>query len=255
MSEISITKKTLEEIKRSKDLTDWSRVKSMSESEIESNALSDLDNQVLSPENLKDVRRINRKQHNQKSSSIQPNLDIYTTGKTVDKKIKGFIEENYIPKMTNESEKYLLLEIIGRYNFHCDSAADRKNLYEKINWLFSVCIPIYSSILTFILAGTFESIRIYLPFLGLGLTIFTILSSVLKPYERSTTASDLLITLNDWKVSLIAGLNEYVELEKIEDKEKNKETLINFLVDKNDELTKLGETMIQRFIPSAYDFK
>lgn len=80
MSEISITRKTLEEIKRTKDLTDWSRVESMSESEIESNALSDLDNQVLSSEDLKNVRRINRKQHNKKSSSIRPNLDINTIG-------------------------------------------------------------------------------------------------------------------------------------------------------------------------------
>ena len=59
MSEASITKKTLEEAKKTKDLTDWDKVNAMSESEIESNALSDLDNQILSPENLKNVRRIN----------------------------------------------------------------------------------------------------------------------------------------------------------------------------------------------------
>lgn len=247
MSETSITKKTLEEAKKAKDLTDWDKVNAMSESEIESNAHSDLDNQELSPENLKNIRRINRKKYNQKSSTIHHNVEI----KVVDKQIKDFIENNYIPKMTNDSEKYLLLEIVDRYNFHFDSAADRKGVYETINWLFSICIPVYSAILTFILAGTFESIRIYLPFLGLGLTIFTILSSVLKPYERSKSASTILITLNDWKVSLVAGLNKHIELENLE----RQELLLDFLVTKNNELTELGETMIDRFIPTAYDFK
>lgn len=247
MSEASITKKTLEEAKKTKDLTDWDKVNAMSESEIESNALSDLDNQILSPENLKNVRRINRKQYNQNQSTIQPNLDI----NTVDKQIKDFIENNYIPKMTNDSEKYLLLQIVDRYIYHFDGATKAKGVYETINWLFSICIPVYSAILTFILAGTFESIRIYLPFLGLGLTILTILSSVLKPDERSTSASEILITLNDWKISLIVGLNEHIEHKNIE----KKEILLNFLVNKNDELTKLGETIIQRFIPTVYNFK
>ncbi len=247
MSETSITKKTLEEAKKAKDLTDWDKVNAMSESEIESNAHSDLDNQELSPENLKNIRRINRKKYNQNRSSVKSNIDI----NIVDKQIKGFIEDNYIPKMTNDSEKYLLLQIVDRYIYHFDGATDAKSVYEAINWLFSICIPVYSAILTFILAGTFESIRIYLPFLGLGLTIFTILSSVLKPYERSTSASEILITLNDWKISLIVGLNEHIEQNNTE----QKETLLNFLVHKNDELTKLGETIIQRFIPTVYNFK
>ncbi len=61
MSETSITRTTIEEAKKLEDLTDSERVNSMSESEIEANALSDPDNQPLSPENLKKVRRIKRK--------------------------------------------------------------------------------------------------------------------------------------------------------------------------------------------------
>jgi hypothetical protein len=48
---------TTEEAKKSEDLTDVERVNSMSESEIEANALSDPDNQPLSPDVLKKVRR------------------------------------------------------------------------------------------------------------------------------------------------------------------------------------------------------
>ena len=61
MSETSITQTTLESAKKLEDLTDWERVKSMSESEIGANALSDQDNQPLSPDNLKNIRRIKRK--------------------------------------------------------------------------------------------------------------------------------------------------------------------------------------------------
>jgi hypothetical protein len=61
MSETSIIRTTLESAKKLEDLTDLERVNSMSESEIQENALSDLDNQPLSSDNLKKVRRIKRK--------------------------------------------------------------------------------------------------------------------------------------------------------------------------------------------------
>ena len=47
MNETSITRTTIDEAKKSEDLTDLKRVDSMDESEIEANALSDLDNQPL----------------------------------------------------------------------------------------------------------------------------------------------------------------------------------------------------------------
>ena len=61
MSETSITRTTLESAKKLEDLTDWERVNSLSESEIETNALSDPDNQPLSSDSMKNIRRINRK--------------------------------------------------------------------------------------------------------------------------------------------------------------------------------------------------
>ena len=60
MNETSITRTTLKSAKQSKDLTDWKKVKSLTESEIENNALSDPDNQPLSPDTMKNVRRIKK---------------------------------------------------------------------------------------------------------------------------------------------------------------------------------------------------
>jgi hypothetical protein len=61
MSKTSITRTTIESAKKLKDLTDSERVNSMSESQIEANALSDSDNLPLSPDSLQKVRRIERK--------------------------------------------------------------------------------------------------------------------------------------------------------------------------------------------------
>ena len=61
MNETSITRTTIDEAKRLEDLTDLERVNSMDESEIEKGALSDPDNQPLTPDSLKWVRRIKRR--------------------------------------------------------------------------------------------------------------------------------------------------------------------------------------------------
>jgi hypothetical protein len=48
---------TIEEAKKSEDLTDVERVNSMSEAEIEANALCDPDNEPLTSNSLKKMRR------------------------------------------------------------------------------------------------------------------------------------------------------------------------------------------------------
>ena len=63
MKETSITRMTTKSVKRAEDLTDVERVESMSESEIEANALGDPDNQPLTPDTLKKVRRKKRQQN------------------------------------------------------------------------------------------------------------------------------------------------------------------------------------------------
>jgi hypothetical protein len=49
MKETYIIRTTIDKAKQSEDLTDLERLNSMSESEIEANILSDLDNQLLDP--------------------------------------------------------------------------------------------------------------------------------------------------------------------------------------------------------------
>ena len=60
MNETSITRTTLESAKQSEDLTDWKKVKSLGNSEIDANALSDPDNQPLSADTMKHLKRVKR---------------------------------------------------------------------------------------------------------------------------------------------------------------------------------------------------
>ncbi len=57
MNKTSITRTTLESADKLEDLTDWERINSLSESEIEANALSDPENLPLSPDTLKKIKR------------------------------------------------------------------------------------------------------------------------------------------------------------------------------------------------------
>jgi hypothetical protein len=57
MKETSITRITIDKAKKLEDLTDLERLNTISESDIEANALSDPDNQPLSADSLKKVRR------------------------------------------------------------------------------------------------------------------------------------------------------------------------------------------------------
>ena len=56
MKEKSITKVTLEQAKRLEDLTDYQRLNTMSDEEIEQNALDDSDNQPIN-QDLKGLKR------------------------------------------------------------------------------------------------------------------------------------------------------------------------------------------------------
>ncbi len=69
MNKPSITRINLKSAKKLEDLTDWERINSFSESEIEANALSDPENLPLSPDSLKKIRRKKKVDHEKTNKS------------------------------------------------------------------------------------------------------------------------------------------------------------------------------------------
>lgn len=71
MKNESITRVTWDELEQMEDLTDWERVDSMTEEEIEQNALDDPDNPPLTDEELKHLKPLPCPPFRQKASEHQ----------------------------------------------------------------------------------------------------------------------------------------------------------------------------------------
>jgi hypothetical protein len=72
----------------------------------------------------------------------------------------------------------------------------------------------------------------------------TIVTSILKPYERCIAAGQTLIALSTWKTDLIIGLgNIQPELD-----ESQKKSLYELLKRKDTEMSKIGEAMMENLI-------
>ena len=80
--------------------------------------------------------------------------------------------------------------------------------------------------------------------IGLLLTIMTIVTAILKPYERCIAAGQTLIDLNTWKTDLIIGLGNI----QPEFDESQKTSLYELLKRKDLEMSKIGEAMMENLI-------
>jgi hypothetical protein len=72
----------------------------------------------------------------------------------------------------------------------------------------------------------------------------TIVTSILKPYERCISAGQTLINLNTWKTDLIIILGNI----QPEFDESQKELLYKLLKRKDLEMSKIGEAMMENLI-------
>lgn len=146
------------------------------------------------------------------------------------------------------SDKYLsqlLIEIFGRYSYHVDIAKKNHKFFRNANYFFSFLVPTYSAFLTYIVSNDFINSKTILGALGLFLTILTIVTSILKPYERCISAADALIILSDWKTDLIVNWG-YIESEL--DEAQRKKSLYELLQRKDQEISKVGEAMMENLI-------
>jgi hypothetical protein len=148
----------------------------------------------------------------------------------------------------NISDNYLsqlLVEIFGRYNYHLEVAKKNHKFFRNANYLFSFLVPTYSAFLTYIISNDLINSKAILGSFGLFLTILTIVVSILKPYERCISAADALIVLSDWKTDLIVNLGN---IESGLDEAQKKKTLYELLQRKDQEISKVGEAMMENLI-------
>ena len=164
--------------------------------------------------------------------------------KNVDRSVKELILDA-TTKIPDRYLSQLLVEIFGRYTYHMDIAKKNHRFFRNANYVFSFLIPTYSAVLTYIVSNDFVNSKAVLGLFGLFLTVLTIVSSILKPYERCISAADVLIILSDWKTDLIVNLGN-IELEP--DETQRSKALYVLLQRKDQEISKVGEAMMENLI-------
>ncbi|MGI0485631.1 hypothetical protein ACN4EK_09365 [Pantanalinema rosaneae CENA516] len=157
-------------------------------------------------------------------------------------------KELIVDTTANLSDQYLsqlLIEIFGRYNYHLEIAKKNHKFFRNSNYFFSFLIPTYSAFLTYVVSNDFINSKAILGLLGLFLTLLTIVSSILKPYERCISAADALIVLSDWKTDLIINLGA---IESELDQVQRSKSFYELLQRKDQEISKVGEAMMENLI-------
>lgn len=131
-------------------------------------------------------------------------------------------------------------DLIKRHAFHTDLAKDLNVRYKRLSPFLLLFIPVYSAVLSFLASGIVKS-SIYLGLLSLILTIATIVNSTVKPDEKFVTLSNVLVKLKDWEADFALGLGA-IDLN-------DREALKTFLTRKNAELSEIGSSMAESYLP------
>ncbi|MCB0211563.1 MAG: hypothetical protein KDJ52_19660 [Anaerolineae bacterium] len=164
--------------------------------------------------------------------------------KTYDKSLKDLILDT-ISTISDQYLCQLLIDTYNRYDYHLSIAIKNHVFFRNTHYFLSFSIPIYSACFTYIVSNDLLMSRTLLGLIGLLLTILTIILSILKPYERCIAAGDILIILSEWKTDLTIGLGNI----QLEEDEAQQQSLYEFLERKDQELSKIGEAMMENLMP------
>ena len=163
--------------------------------------------------------------------------------KTYEKSLKELILET-ISTISDQYLCQLVLDTYGRYEYHAGIARKNHVFFRNSHYVLSFLIPIYSAFFTYIVSDNLLNSPSTLGAIGLLLTILTIVASILKPYDRCIVAGNILIILSNWKTDFMIGLAGA----QTEMNETQKGSLYDFLKRKDQDLSKIGESMMENLI-------
>ena len=157
-----------------------------------------------------------------------------------EKSLKRLIKDGFKERKEIQQE---IKMVYRRYVWHLLCFRGAKRGYAKWDKRFLIFIPVYSTVLTFLLSTNIidsflnnsEVENNILAVLSLILSIVTVVNSTIKPHEKSVELSNLLIKLNTWMLDFMEGL-----IEKKDNKEGDREMNL-FLKNMDDRITQLGE--------------
>jgi hypothetical protein len=148
-----------------------------------------------------------------------------------------------LDRIPDDHRRQLLIDVAERYKFHLDLVISNSKFYGTLVYSLSLLIPIYSAILTFIISSDLSWPKTIQGLLGLGLTILTIISNSLKPYEKYITACNILIRFRDWRMNFIESFKK-VDLS-------SEDALYELLKTKDGEISEISKTMLEQLTPTV----
>ncbi len=143
-----------------------------------------------------------------------------------------------VDQIKNDVASGFLLHVANNYKSHYDNANNSSTFYLILLYSLSLLIPIFSALLTW-LSTTDDNKRLKVC-LGALLTVLTIASGVLKPYESYMLSSNTLVKLREWQTNSIVRLTE---LNYTSD---DKSKLYTLLQKMDDEIQEIGETVLEK---------
>lgn len=188
----------------------------------------------------KDIKN-NQNQNNMNSNSdYSPSSGLTSDDQKTEMFLYKLVHDNFASRGDIQQ---LILVIYRRYVWHLRNFRNAEKKYNNLDKKFSIFIPVYSTLLTFLLSTNIidsflnnsEIEKNILAISSLILSIATVLNSTLRPREKEVELSNLLIKLNSWIVDFIEGL-----IEKKDNNAGDKEMNL-FLKSMDDQITKLGE--------------
>jgi hypothetical protein len=150
--------------------------------------------------------------------------------------------------MNDTYASQLLIETYERYEYHVSIAKKNHRFFRDTHYFLSFVIPIYAAVLTYAISNdALRSGRVG-GAAGIVLTIFTIVSSILRPYERCVSAGATLVALSNWKTDLLLELGH---LQAESDTGRKVASLYDLVQRKDQEMSAIGLAMMESLIPKS----
>ncbi len=133
--------------------------------------------------------------------------------------------------------------LLDRCALHERSALRRSRQFKRAAATFRFCIPVFSAVLTFMITSQFARFETAIGFLGLCLTLLTILNSIMDPARKFRALTEECIELHDWRLELDMMLHRLQSAPP--------DKLHEYLLNKNEALSNIGRNMVGLAIPES----
>jgi hypothetical protein len=172
-----------------------------------------------------------RKQPRSLKSNVMPKGDKPMNGNPVEAR----------PALSRKSLSDFQKALEDRYLFHKEKAERQVTTFKPIGFIFGLAIPIIAAVVTFSMTTESGISKPVAALMGLGLTLLTIVNSVLKPDERFAKAAQHCIALEEWKREFDINMAESHTTD---------EMAFHAMIREMDKaLSEIGKSMAENFVP------